>query len=363
MKLTEKQKRSFIMSFVSSIIVFLVLSLIQFVLMNVLKFWDKTGKLFREEEPKDESKKGSRKPTFLFSRSAAVSVFFGTFAASLLLEIPMRNYNEYINAIDRLADGDFSVRIQPNGLFYKFKATRRMADRFNNLAESLENNEVFKTDFINNFSHEFKTPIVSISGFAKLLKKGNLSEQETQEYLDIIEKESGRLASMATNVLNMTKLDNQLMLTEINHYNLSEQIRTTFLLMEKKWANRDISFDFDFDEIEVDANEELMQEVWINLLDNAIKFTPDGGYIKVTMVEQPNHTLQVQVINSGSEINPENLYRIFDKFYQEDESHAMQGNGLGLAIVQKIVTLHGGTVTAKSQDMTTCLQITLPLYK
>ncbi len=168
-----------------------------------------------------------------------------------------------------------------------------------------------------------------------------------------------RLAAMATNVLDLTKVENQTILTDISQYNLSEQIRSSVLLLEEKWAKKDLDFELEFDEYTVHANEELLKQVWINLLDNAIKFSPCGGAVRVSIAESKD-ALQVSVSNSGDDISEENQKKIFRKFYQADESHTAEGNGIGLAIVKRVAQLHGGDVTVKSGGGTVTFTVTLP---
>ena len=208
------------------------------------------------------------------------------------------------------------------------------------------------------FSHEFKTPIISIAGFAKLLKKGNLKEEQKKEYLDIIEEESLRLSYMATNVLNLTKVENQTILTDVTSYNLSEQIRACVLLLENRWTKKKIEFSLEFDEYEINANEELLKQIWINLIDNAIKFSTDYGMIMIR-IKESNDRYKISIANTGTEIPKESMPKIFNKFYQADESHASEGNGVGLAIVKKIVDLHKGSIEVESENGFTVFEIEL----
>lgn len=274
-------------------------------------------------------------------------------------KIPLRPVNDLINKLNRLAAGDFRTRIKYSGFMRKHPTVSELTDSFNTLAEELENTEMLRSDFINNFSHEFKTPIVSIAGFAKLLKKGNITEEQKKEYLDIIEEESLRLAEMATNVLNLTKIENQTILTDVSEYNLSEQIRTCILLLEKKWSSKNIEFTLNFDECMIKANEELLKQVWINLIDNAIKFSPEYAPVEIG-ITVTNENISVHIINTGSTISSENLKRIFNKFYQADESRNSEGNGIGLAIVKKVVELHNGTVSVESKDGTATFKVNIP---
>lgn len=277
----------------------------------------------------------------------------------LLGRFPLKPINDYINQMNRLATGDFSARLHFGRLLSKHRTFREIEESFNELAEELEKTEMLRQDFINNFSHEFKTPIVSIAGLAKLVNKGNLSEEQKREYLVAIETESLRLANMATNVLNLTKVENQTILSETNTYNVSEQIRTCVLLLENQWSSKDIELSLDFEEYELEANEELMKQVFINLLDNAIKFSPSGARVSVEILDKGNE-LSVIITNEGKEIPPESLDKIWNKFYQADESHATMGNGVGLAIVKKIVKLHYGHISVKSEEGETSFKVTLP---
>jgi signal transduction histidine kinase len=283
----------------------------------------------------------------------------GTVLASTMGMLPLKPVNKIINTLNRLAGGDYRARLNFNGPLGRNRTIREITDSFNAMAAELENTEMLRSDFINNFSHEFKTPIVSIAGFAKLLKRGNLSEEERLEYLDIIERESLRLSDMATNVLNMTKVENRRILTDVTTFNLSEQLRNCVLLLEEKWTKKDLNWDIDLDEHMISGNEELLREVWVNLLDNAIKFSPAGETVTITVQEEQEQT-QVSVTNRGSEIDPARMDRIFQKFYQGDPSHTAEGNGIGLAIVKRVTELHGGSVRAASRDGSTCFTVTLP---
>jgi signal transduction histidine kinase len=221
---------------------------------------------------------------------------------------------------------------------------------------------MLRGDFINNFSHEFKTPIVSIAGFAKLLKRGNLTEEQRIAYLTSIEEESLRLSYMATNVLNLTKIENQTILTDVTSFNLSEQVRSAVLLLEAKWSEKNIDLQLDFDEYTIEGNEELLKQVWINLMDNAVKFSPRCGSVLLDIVKE-GFTVKVTVSNTGPEIPEEKRDRIFSKFYQADESHATAGNGIGLAIVKRVVDLHGGAVEVTCKDGMTSFTVTLPMQQ
>ena len=288
-----------------------------------------------------------------------VSLVLGWVISLFATKVPLKPFNALIDRMNALAAGDFSVRLHFGKTLSNHSAFNELSDSFNTLAEELEKTEMLRSDFINNFSHEVKTPIVSISGFAKLLKRGHLTEEQKIQYLTAIEEESRRLSDMATNVLNLTKIENQTILTDLSRFNLSEQIRSSVLLLEGKWSGKDLELALGFPEYTLEANEELLRHVWINLLDNAVKFTDRGGRVSVE-IEESGEELAVSISNTGPEIEPEKLERIFNKFYQADESHATEGNGIGLAIVKRVVELHSGSVEVISADGVTTFTVSLP---
>ncbi len=279
-----------------------------------------------------------------------------TVALSLFLARPLK---KIIDLTHSMANGDFSARLSLGRAVRLSDGIALLEDSLNAMARELEQTEMLRSDFINNFSHEFKTPIVSIAGFAKLLNRGNLTPEQQKEYLAVIEEESLRLSDMATNVLNLTRVENQTILTDLTDFNLSEQIRSCVLLLESKWANRELELELEFGEHTIRANEELLKQVWINLLDNAVKFTPPGHTVQVLIREEPEW-VEVTVRNTGSTIPAEKQEKIWQKFYQADESHAALGNGVGLAIVKRVTELHKGTVRVTSEKDVTAFTVRLP---
>ena len=288
-----------------------------------------------------------------------VALPVGGLFAVFMSKRPMRPIRELIDGMDKLAGGDLHTRIEPGPIMSNYPHFVGLTASFNKMAEQLDHTEMLRSDFVNNFSHEFKTPIVSIAGFAKLLRRGNLTREQQQEYLAIIEEESLRLSYMATNVLNMTKIENQTILTDTAIYNLSEQIRSCALLLEDEWTRKDLDLHMDFGEYDIKANEEMMKQVFINLLDNAVKYSPHGGRIRVE-IDRNAALTRVHVANAGPEIPPESREKIFRKFYQGDESHAAMGNGIGLAIVRRVLQLHKGAVSVESRDGINTFTVELP---
>ena len=287
------------------------------------------------------------------------SLVMGAGLAMIAGKIPLKPFNKFVNGLNSLAAGNFKTRLSYKGPLANHPTVFEVTESFNKLAKELENTEMLRSDFINNFSHEFKTPIVSIAGFAKLLRRGNLTDEQKMQYLNAIEEESMRLSYMATNILNMTKVENQEILTDITEFNLSEQIRFAVLLLEEQWSKKNIELQLDFDEHMIEANEELLKQIWINLVDNAVKFAPRCATVGIDICATAQSYI-VSVSNTGSDIPIEKQKRIFNKFYQADESHAQDGNGIGLAVVKKIVDLHSGWVSVKSENGMTVFVVELP---
>ena len=312
--------------------------------------------------------------TFLFSVIVAASimaaaaygflVFFGLLANPLFrtLAMPMllmvfiltlaagmgrsklRPMDDLVRAMHAVSRGDFSVRVDAEDVPGDMG---ELASSFNDMASELGGLELFRKDFINNFSHEFKTPIVSIRGFAKQLERDDLTDAQRREYLDIIVTESDRLANMASNVLLLSKLENQTIVTDREDYRLDEQLRRCVLLLEKQWGEKDLEPDIELEEIIYRGNEEMMNHVWVNLLNNAIKFSPSGGTLTVRLVCEDDAAV-CMVRDQGPGMDDATRRHIFEKFYQGDTAHATEGNGLGLALVKRIVDLCGGSVQAQS---------------
>ena len=258
----DEQKQNFPLTLLLTVIVFIILSvaiglaaIVVYVLVTLGVFGGTA----------EEIKLGA-----VLAIMSLISLFIGSTITILLGKFPLKPINKFVGGMRSLASGNFDTRIEYRGSIANHPTFSEITKSFHTLAEELGKTEMLRSDFINNFSHEFKTPIVSISGFAKLLLRGNLSEEQREQYLRAIDEESMRLSYMATNVLNMTKIENQTILTDLSSFNLSEQIRSAVLILEGKWSKRDIEFQLDFDEYTVRANEELLKQTWINLVDNAV---------------------------------------------------------------------------------------------
>lgn len=286
--------------------------------------------------------------------TAAVCVLAGTVLAAIFSGYPLKPLREIMDATDRIAEGDYSVRINLKGP----DDFRTLSSKFNHMVEEIGSVEMLRTDFVNNFSHEFKTPIVSIRGFAKALKWDGLTPSEREEYLDIIISESERLSTLAANVLYLSKIEKQTILTDKKIFNASEQLRRVIALLDQKFLDKRLEVVFDGGEVYLNGNEEMLKQVWINLLDNAVKFSKDNGTVRIRAYQNAD-SATFCISNEGSGMSQETQAHIFDKFYQGDVSHSTSGNGLGLSIVKKIVDLHGGSISVVSSDEGNSFEITL----
>ncbi|MBR6382802.1 MAG: HAMP domain-containing histidine kinase, partial [Lachnospiraceae bacterium] len=227
----------------------------------------------------------------------------------------------------------------------------------------LSSTEIFRNDFIHNFSHEFKTPIISIRGFARQLYKGNLTPEQQSEFAKIIMDESEHLANMSSNVLLLSKLESQEIVSDKETFSLDEQLRTCMLLMEEQWSEKNLTIDMDLDEINYYQNKDLLYHVWMNLFSNAVKFTRENGTVRVAC-HTANDAVFVSVSDNGTGMDEETKKHIFEKFYQGDTSHATAGNGLGLSLVKRIIEMMGGRVSVDSTyGKGSTFTVSLPLQK
>lgn len=249
------------------------------------------------------------------------------------------------DATKKVAQGDFDVKLPLS--FHKDDEFSILTDNFNKMTNELSSMRMLNNDFINNVSHEFKTPISSIQGFATVLLGTELTDDQ-REYAEIIATESARLSKLTSNVLNLTKLENQAIITDQQIFSLSEQIRHSILLIQNDWLKKNIEMDIDLNDIFYEGNPELIQQLWLNLLSNAIKFTNNYGKIIVKCYEENNFAI-VSVKDNGIGMNHSTINHIYDKFYQGDKSHSSEGNGLGLSLVKRIIELCHGTIEVTSE--------------
>lgn len=277
--------------------------------------------------------------TFLFTAvvvGTAVSVLVGH-----KITLPIKRLSA---ALKEIARGNFDVRsAEDNGL----PEMREMQRNFNVMAQELSGIETLRNDFVVNVSHEFKTPIAAIEGYAALLQNGNLTDADREEYTGLIIQSTQKLSMLTSNILRLSKLENQEIIPGKTRFSLDEQLRQALLLLEGQWSKKNIELDIELMPVLFYGNEELLLQVWLNLLGNAIKFTPHYGTVSVRLIGRTGQ-VTVTVSDTGVGIASEVQPHIFEKFYQGDHTRAAEGNGLGLALVKRIVTLCHGAVSVES---------------
>lgn len=256
---------------------------------------------------------------------------------------------EIVAGVEKMMQGDFSVRIRSRKKLFKDDTFDEIIDCFNRMAQELQGVETLRTDFIANVSHEMKTPLAVMQNYGTLLQSLELSEEQRMEYAKGITEGSRRLADMMTNILKMNRLENQQIYPEISTFNLGEQICECLLQYENVWEQKEIGIETEIEEnISVQADRELLALVWNNLFSNAFKFTSTGGTVSVHLYADSQYAV-VRVQDTGCGMSTEVGRHIFEKFYQGDTSHAVQGNGLGLALVKRVMDILNGEISVESK--------------
>lgn len=294
--------------------------------------------------------------------AVAASALVGSLIAFSVGNCVLKPLSLLIKATKRVANGDFSVKLDIGWIErYTIKELRELIRDFNEMTEELRNTELFRKDFIASFSHEFKTPLASIRGFARQLNEGNLTPEQQKEFSRIILDETEYLSIISQNTLLMTNLENRDIVPDKAKFSLDEQLRGCMIRLEPKWSAKDIEIDMEgLFPVDLFWNEQLLAHVWSNLFDNAVKYTPKGGTVKVSC-KKSDRRIIVTVSDSGCGIPEEALPRIFEKFYRADASRATKGNGLGLSIVKRIIDLAEGEISVSSeQGKGTTFTVTLP---
>ena len=286
-------------------------------------------------------------------------VGIGAFLIILSANKVVRPIIRISSATQEVAKGNFDIQIENNSK----DEIGKLVENFNKMTKELKGIEYLRKDFISSVSHEFKTPIASIQGFAKLLQNNNLTEEEIREYTQIIIEETTRMSKLSSNMLNLSRLENQGMIESKTLFSLDEQIRKSILLLELEWSEKNIDFDIELDPVQFIGDEELLQQVWINLLSNAIKFSTENGKIVVRLY-QVESMVKVKIIDNGIGMDEKVQKRIFEKFYKADTAHSFEGNGLGLSLVKRIIDLCNGNIYLKSNPgKGTTFTVELPLEK
>ena len=290
-------------------------------------------------------------------RVLLISILSGAAIAVGLSKIFVSPMMKLGDAMRQVAGGDFSAHLDCSS---RIRDVREVYGSFNTMVKELGNTETLQTDFVSNVSHEFKTPINAIEGYASLLQDSQLTDEQKNAYIDKIIFNTRRLSDLVGNILLLSKVNNQTISLKATTFRLDEQVRQSILALESKWEKKEIEFDIDLDEIEYTGYENLLSHVWLNLIDNAVKFSPQNGQIRIRL-KQLDGSVTFSIWDNGLPIPKADIDRIFNKFYQGDNSHASEGNGLGLALVRKIVAAAHGTINVtSSEDAGTEFVVALP---
>lgn len=262
----------------------------------------------------------------------------------------------FIDAIKKVSKGDFTVRVKTD---YSSPELNELAGHFNKMVQELGSIEALRNDFASNISHEFRTPLAAIEGYTTLLQDHRLSDEERDEYIHIIIDSVRQLSSLSGNILSLSRLEKQEIVTNKKLYSLDEQLRQAVLLLEPLWDKKQLGLDIDLEPAEYYGNGEMMMQVWVNLLHNAIQYTLKGGTVSVLLKKQ-NNALQITIADTGIGMDETTLSHIFDKFFRKDKDSS-PGNGLGLPMVKRILELNQGTITVSSTlDIGSAFIVTLP---
>ena len=283
-----------------------------------------------------------------FGNVLLITFLSGTFDYFRRKQMVERPVKQIMAALDQVMQGDFSVRIEPVKEFAGETGFNEIIKAINKMTAELQGTETLRTDFIANVSHELKTPLAVMGNYATMLQKPGISEEERAEYAKAISHSSRRLAALITNILKLNKLENQQIFPQLDEYDLGEQLCENLLQFEEIWEKKNLNIETDItDDVRIRSDSELLSLVWNNLISNAVKFTPEGGTIGVSLKTEGNLVV-VSVRDTGCGIKPEVGQHIFEKFYQGDTSHATQGNGLGLVLVKRFVDILGGEIGVQS---------------
>lgn len=273
-----------------------------------------------------------------------------TFIDALRRRYTVDRYVEQIlEATKRMANGDFSVRLNVSHPYGKYTDYDVIMENVNTLAAELSKSEILKTDFISNVSHELKTPLTVIKNYAELLQCGDLDAESREKYAQTLRQAAVRLSDLITNILKLNKLENQEIKPEFRSFSLTESLAQAVLTYEDIAERKGLTLDCDFADVTLYSAPSLLEIVWNNLLSNAVKFTDCGGTVKIRLARKIDRAV-ITVSDSGCGISPETGARIFEKFYQGETSHAGEGNGLGLPLVKKVIDILGGEISVQSEQ-------------
>lgn len=331
--------KEFVIVFIA--LMFVSISIFYFSVSNALQHKvDESNKKGEKVEASEVVGIVQRSVLISIGTSVGFIIIIMRYSAKKILK-PIKQLNE---ATQKVAAGDFEIQLETQ----REDEIGELTKNFNVMVKDLSKIEILQKDFINNMSHEMKTPISSIKGFAQLLEEADLTDEEKKEYIEIIVEESDRLLNISSNILKLSKLQNKETITKSEEINITEQIRKVITILENKRAEKQIEITEDMPQTVIQGDEELLYQVWINLLDNAIKFTNNKGHIHISIKNKDEKAI-ISIQDNGRGMTEAEKRKVFERFYQVDESHGSEGSGLGLPIVKRIVTLSGGEIKIESK--------------
>ncbi|MDR3563039.1 MAG: HAMP domain-containing sensor histidine kinase [Negativicutes bacterium] len=287
-------------------------------------------------------------------------LLFGLFQMRHMAQIKQA-FAAITEALEKISQGDFTIRL--NLGFRVSKEVKELMNNVNKMALELNQMEKMRQDFISNVSHEIQSPLTSIRGFAQALHNNQLSTEDRLRFINIIETESIRLSELSDSMLKLASLEAENSKIIPGAYRLDKQIKNSILACEPQWTEKKIEIEVLLDQLEIKADESLMSQVWINLIHNSIKFTPEDGTIRVELRRQGENAV-CRISDTGIGMTEEDLLHIFERFYKADKARerSQQGNGLGLSIVKKIIDMHQGIINVESTlGKGTTFTVILPL--
>lgn len=325
--------------------IFLIVSILLFVLALAA---DRLG-FFRQHSPS---------PLFLILMMLIISVISATSISALIAKRVLMSISEMSRAAQEVAKGNFDVKLSESNHILEIY---ELQHNFNIMTSELRGIETLRNDFIVNVSHEFKTPLAAIDGYATLIQDPDMPEDERLEYIGMIIESARQLSRLTGNILKLSKLENQELVYDKKEYSLDEQIRQAVLWLEREWSPKDINFEINLEECKYYGNSDLMMQIWINLIGNAVKFTDNGGNISISLVRCDDKVI-FTITDNGIGMDEKTKEHIFEKFYQADGTRGKAGNGLGLALVKRITDMCKGEVSVESSPgVGSQFKVVLPL--
>lgn len=339
----NSMQRSLMRSFIIALVLVAILTIIEFSVLVVPTMQDKLIEINIHDKEQIDSL------IYITRKICGFAILNIVIISAVLVRINLKNIFRPIEQINeatkKVALGEYDIELETK----REDEIGELTNNFNKMTRGLKSTENLQKEFINNVSHEIKTPVSSIEGFAKFLKDKNLTDEEREEYANIIIEEAKRLENLTGKILKLSKLNNQEIITNKQEIEVAEQIRKAISLLEPKWSKKDIKINVSLEEKTFLGDEDLIFQVWVNIIDNAIKFSNEGENIDIKVYEKDSN-INVEIKDHGIGMKEEELEKVYDRFYQIDRSHSKEGSGLGLAIVKRIVELSEGKIEIKSKE-------------